>query len=120
MSVREWTHYNYYAEPREQSTGVTIEWEYQGGGYSWEGWGLVSKMSGDQKLYAPYIDSGCSCYGMYESKPEGLAWTPSLKEAAATLSRNIRDNDSPGDDSWTPDEKASLLADLSRTVMKLR
>lgn len=122
MSVREWTYYDWKLpiEERDVKTGVTIEWEFQGGGYSWEGWALVSKMSGDQKLYAPYIDSGCSCYSMYESKPEGLAWTSSLKEAASTLSRDIRDNDSPGDDDWAPDEKASTLASLSQAVMKLR
>lgn len=120
---RDWTRYD-WSLPADQAnvkTGVTIEWEFEGGGYSWEGWALVSKMSGDQKLYAPYIDSGCSCYSMYEAAPEELAWTPNLKEAASTLSRSIRDDDyGPGDDSWAPDQKASTLASLSQAVMKLR
>lgn len=120
---REWTYYDWKQpyEERNVKTGVTIEWDFLGGGYGWAGWALVSKKQGDVTLYAPYIDSGCSCYSMYESKPDNLAWTPNLKEAASTISRSIRDEDyGPGDDSWAPDEKANLLASLSQAVMKLR
>lgn len=119
--TREWTYSNYESNYKPVKTGVTIEWEFQGGGYSWSLWALVSKDNGEGKLYAPYITSGCSCYGPYEDKPSELAWTPNLKEAAASISRNIRDDKyGPGDDRWAPDQKASVLASLSQAVMKLR
>jgi hypothetical protein len=119
---REWTHYNYYADPRDEPTGVTIEWEADTGGYDWECWALLSKKQGDVTLYAAYNDSGCSCVSSFEDHPDeyDLAWAPNLKEVASTLSRLMRDIEP--DERWgiTADEKASMLADFSRTVMKLR
>jgi len=121
---REWTYgqYTYGDGYKDISTGVTIEWEFDTGGYDWETWALLSKEEDGVKLYAAYNDSGCSCVTPYELKPEkyDLAWTPNLKEAASVVSRLLRDI--VPDERWgvSADKKAATLANLSATVMKLR
>lgn len=117
---RSWDTYEWGG--RTVATGVTIEWEHRGGGYEWNCWALVSKQSGDQKLWAAYMDGGCSCNMEFEFSPDeyDLSWTPNLKEAASALSRDIRDSNYYGDEDWTPDRRAIVLAELSQIVMKLR
>lgn len=120
--TNKWSYSNGRTNYKTVETEVTIEWEELTGGYSWAAWALVSKMSGDRKVYGAYIDSGCSCYSSYDGDPEEMvSWFPSLKEAASSLSRDIKDSDG-GEGEWAnrPDDRAAVLASLSRAVMALR
>lgn len=74
-------------------TGVLVIWSHWSGDYEWEQYALLRRQVNGVNQWNAYIDSGCSCSGPFEDKPDdSWEWSYSLLDTKAKLIKAMRDS----------------------------